>query len=72
MGQCQIPALPRPVCLPRQVPRSRGFTDYSGQIAVVTGWGCSSEAQCQDPRDLHTELKEVPMPVIDNDLAMCW
>ena len=45
--------------------------------AFVTGWGCSTEAECSKTNNASTsgrptQLKVTPMPIIDNDLAMCW
>ena len=66
------PLLRRPVCLPKPSPPAPAFTDYSGEVAVVAGWGCSSEAECGEREHLPVDVKVVAMPVINNDLAMCW
>eukprot|EP00095_Tigriopus_kingsejongensis_P009340 maker-scaffold362_size196086-snap-gene-0.23 protein:Tk09340 transcript:maker-scaffold362_size196086-snap-gene-0.23-mRNA-1 annotation:"ovochymase-2" len=56
-----------PICLPPPVVR---ITDYAGQIVTVAGWGCLQEDCEDDERPIR--LRDRTMPIIDNDLAMCW
>lgn len=59
-----------PVCLPDPVVGVR-TTDYEGELATVSGWGCESEASC-NLNSVPTVLRSAVIPVISNDLAMCW
>jgi len=59
-----------PVCLPAPVVDGQDVTDYAGESALVTGWGCQSEG-CQ-LSNVPSLLQETVMPVISNELAMCW
>ncbi len=47
------------------------MSEYSGESALVAGWGCLAEDNCAT-ETLPQLLKETSMPVVDNDLAMCW
>ena len=58
-----------PVCLPDPV-NGIATTDYSGESAIVNGWGCQEE-ECNFA-DIPTLLQETQIPVITNELAMCW
>ena len=56
-----------PVCLPPPVLTP---TNYAGEMGTVAGWGCMEE-DCQSG-DRPVLLRDAVIPIIDNDLAMCW
>ena len=47
-------------------------TNYAGQEVFVSGWGCKEEEKCEVEADRPKKLRETRIPVIHNDLAMCW
>ena len=57
-----------PVCLPPPV-KGR-VTEYAGGTATISGWGCEREG-C-DLASIPVGLQETQLPIITNDLAMCW
>ena len=58
-----------PICLPAPVIDDQ-ITDYSGESALITGWGCETEG-CEIS-NVPSVLQETVIPVISNELAMCW
>lgn len=61
-----------PVCLPPAVPRTATVTDYAGETSFVAGWGCFDEDDCRPEDNQLMLLRDTAMPVVDNELAMCW
>ena len=60
-----------PVCLPPAVHRPAPVSDYVGETVRVAGWGCVDEESCEQ-HDVPVALRDTVMPIVDNDLAMCW
>jgi len=58
-----------PICLPPPIVDDE-ITDYSGQFATVAGWGCKNEGCAVST--IPTVLQEIEIPVIRNEVAMCW
>ena len=66
------PAPLYPVCLPPAArPTPATVYDYTGETVLVAGWGCVDEESCL-LHDAPVALRDTVMPIVDNDLAMCW
>ena len=60
-----------PVCLPPAAHPTAPVSDYTGETVLVAGWGCLDEESCVQ-HDAPVALRDTVMPIVDNDLAMCW